>query len=79
MGVAEVELVGGPEDGKTATVPIGSDGIPMSPIVRPSGPPPSGSDELVGELDPVAKYERHGQDSEGRWRYLYTGVELLGE
>jgi hypothetical protein len=80
VSTTEVELIGGPEDGKAIRIPIGPAGVPMSPFVFPARYVPSREADAQGsnELPAILKYERLDHDA-GRWRYRYAGVDALWE
>ena len=69
--VAHVEFIGGPMDGHTRAVPIGSDGAPASHITLESVGVPGPADEVVPVV--VTVYLRHlNEHSEGGlWEYVW--------
>lgn len=74
----QIELFGGPEDGRELTLPIGTDGEPLSPLPVPSthlhemssaGADPSPSHE-------VAWYEKYFR-RDNAWIYKYTTAQTV--
>ncbi len=65
-----IELFGGPEDGREITIPVGTEGVPMSPLPVPF----SGHDtESAGRTRfEVAWYEQDHYRDRGVWIYKYT-------
>lgn len=71
---AHIELFGGPEDGREITLPVGTEGTPLSPIPVPA-PRPDGEahDSSAAEGDrTVVWYERYQQRARGMWVYKYA-------
>lgn len=71
---AQIELFGGPEDGREITLPVGTEGTPLSPLPVPS--PRTGEDageESEGPAEhEVAWYERHHRRRRDMWVYKYV-------
>lgn len=67
----QIELFGGPEDGREITIPLAAEGAPVSPLPVPS---PQGAAEIEDPTDAVAWYERHHRNRRGVWIYQYANV-----
>lgn len=72
---AEIELFGGPQDGRALTIPAGSAGEPLSPLPVPS--PLYGPDAETAPEDAVAWYARDHCRSHGVWVYKYTNTHCV--
>ncbi|MDR7302309.1 hypothetical protein JOF55_002490 [Haloactinomyces albus] len=66
----QIELFGGPEDGREITLPVGAEGSPLSPLPVPS--PDSSTESATGESQHVAWYQRDHRKGRGLWVYKYT-------
>jgi hypothetical protein len=67
----QIELFGGPEDGREITIPLGPDG-PVSPLPVPS--PQARETDGEDQADTPAWYERQHQNVRGAWIYKYAPV-----
>lgn len=67
----QIEMFGGPEDGREVTVPLLGDGGPVSPLPVPS---PLRSAEIVEADAQVAWYERDHVNARGSWVYRHSNV-----
>ncbi|WP_246195766.1 hypothetical protein [Halopolyspora algeriensis] len=66
----QIELFGGPEDGREITLPIGAEGSPLSPLPVPS---PRGDAEPAAEgSQEVAWYQRDHRKGRDLWVYKYA-------
>lgn len=72
---ARIELFGGPEDGREITIPVGSEGGPVSPLPVPS--PSSGPEDAAPEA--VAWYQKDRLRRHGVWVYKYTNARSVQE
>ncbi|MFC0429486.1 hypothetical protein [Kutzneria buriramensis] len=73
----DIELFGGPEDGRTITVPAQRDGVPTLPRWEfPQLPKERNREKLKAALasSPVIVYERPAEPTRGRWKYVYAGT-----
>ena len=71
----QIELFGGPEDGREVTIPAGPGGGPISPLPVPS----PNSDADVANPEGVAWYEKHHQRPRGVWVYKYANASSVHE
>ena len=66
----DIELFGGPEDGRTIKVPAQRDGVPTLPRWEfPQLPKERNREKLKAALA-----ERPAEPSNGRWKYVYAGT-----
>ncbi|AHH93612.1 hypothetical protein GCM10010174_30450 [Kutzneria viridogrisea] len=73
----DIELFGGPEDGRTIKVPAQNDGVPVLPRWEfPQLPKERDRQKLKQALaaSPVVVYERPAEPTHGRWKYVYAGT-----
>jgi hypothetical protein len=73
----DIELFGGPEDGRTVKVPAQRDGVPTVPRWEfPQLPKERNREKLKAALavSPVSVYERPAEPTHGRWKYVYAGT-----
>lgn len=69
---AQIELFGGPEDGREITLPVAGDGTPLSPLPVPPAPDSQ-------EHQEIAWYERHHRRGPDSWVYKYANSNLVQE
>jgi hypothetical protein len=77
----DVELFGGPEDGRMIKVPAQRDGVPALPRWEfPQLPKDRNRERLKQALatSPVIVYERPEEPTHGRWKYVYAGTRARG-
>lgn len=66
----QIELFGGPEDGREITLPVSGEGTPLSPLPVPS--PRTGEETEARASHEVAWYERHHRRGRDGWVYKYA-------
>lgn len=67
----QIELFGGPEDGREITLPAGTERGPLSPLPVPYAR--SGTESVEEEIgQEIAWYERHYWRDRGWWVYKYA-------
>lgn len=69
----QIELFGGPEDGREITLPVTADDAPLSPLPVPT--PGSTGDPHTDQE--VAWYERHHRRNRDSWVYTYANSNLV--
>lgn len=67
----QIEMFGGPEDGREITIPLTDQGAPVSPLPIPSTP---GAAQIDNSAPAVAWYERQHRNERGVWIYRHTNV-----
>ncbi len=72
---AQVELFGGPEDGREFTLPVGVDGAPLSPLPVPA----QGSERDSEAQREIAWYERYQRRGRDAWVYKYVNSNSVQE
>jgi hypothetical protein len=71
----QIELFGGPEDGRQITIPVGAEGAPISPLPVPS--PTHSPDFAGGTTYERAWYEKDHQRTSGVWVYRHSTVRSV--
>ncbi|PRW61736.1 hypothetical protein [Actinopolyspora mortivallis] len=66
---ARIELFGGPEDGREITLPVSTEGQPLSPLPVPA-PRSAGAED-----EEVVWYERDHQRGRCMWVYKYANCQ----